>query len=196
MRPIGPSDEGELKELHSRSFFHLLSETLGNHLIFLFLSILNCAVRIHWENVYELQKAVHKTIKVKEFYWSRMSRVAVACVMKIKDNIGSSISQIYLPLELFHLLIFSIIGFRWDDLSKSKRGHCRACLDRFHTSYGKTPRAGEGRQASPHCFWHTLDFWTSAPKQRNFRTWCKKELPEVLIRYSDTQVPPRKILIR
>lgn len=62
----------ESKELSSGSLCHLLPEILDKHLVFWCFGILNCASRVYWENVNEFDKAIFKTIKVRELCWSRI----------------------------------------------------------------------------------------------------------------------------
>lgn len=57
-RPMGPSDKVQSKELCSGPLCHLLSEILGNHLIFLTLSVLNPMSKARWENAYKFSKVI------------------------------------------------------------------------------------------------------------------------------------------
>lgn len=58
MRPMGSSDKVQSKELSSGTLCHLLSEILGNHLIFLKLSVLNPMSKVRWENAYTFSKVI------------------------------------------------------------------------------------------------------------------------------------------
>ena len=57
-RPMGPSDKVQSKELCSGPLCHLLSEILGNHLIFLKLGVLNPMSKVRWENAYKFSKVI------------------------------------------------------------------------------------------------------------------------------------------
>lgn len=58
MRPMGSSDKVESKELCSGPLCHLLSEILGSHLIFLYLSVLNPMSKVRWKNAYKFSKVM------------------------------------------------------------------------------------------------------------------------------------------
>lgn len=72
-------------------------------------------------NAYELYRAMYISIKIKEFYWSRIPyNVSHAGNVYHDYQRENRIehSQMYLPWELFHLLKISIIMFNWDYIIK------------------------------------------------------------------------------
>lgn len=126
-----------------------------------------------------------------EARFPRMYPMLVTCITKIKENIGLSISQIYLLWGFFHLLKFTIIV---STLPKSLEN---ACLDPFNISQGKMMNgevgAGKSHQFPSdvcHNYEHLL-------QNRAFSEFCvRRNYLGSLFKYSDAQVPSRKSLSR
>ena len=80
---------GESKELCSGSLCHLLLEILGNHLISLYLSVLNVLQRFTEKMCINFIKQCTKPSKLNNFIeagFPRTCPMLVMCIMKIKEN--------------------------------------------------------------------------------------------------------------